>query len=985
MPSSYSGSSDVSMPSSQPQSQVSSRAPSPPLSLQSGVVKPAAPIRTVPSTSSMSRSDGAPEMVMMISSAPTPSPMVLHPPRTSLLLPSTKSSVSNSHDLESIHSPWLIDGSALQRVSSPELDTDISRTSSTSTKNSVAMAGSPKSSSESVHTAHSGSQSSTAESAKSAEIIKADTESAHANDDGEVTAEIDSTDTRHRLKRLHSLLELAETEANYVKDLDVLINVFFKLLPGVSYFADSSSRLNTVVRNGPALLKLHRNMSSRLTEIVSCKRLAPSDSERTEMERAHSPDCDEAVSLYAKLFIELAPEFSRVYCEFCSRQKEALSLIDTVEQRPEWDLYQYRASDTVRSLGSCEDIQDSASQAAMRAKSRQRLLFRDFFIKPIQRVCLYPIILQTISAYSTPAHQALLDDALRHMRQVTADVNEASAKRQARLLSEMIISRMEPSLSLSSSFLPSLGDCKMTGNLDVLYHHPELAPLTTPLATKYYGCVLYADFVLMFKARKTYTYQPRYWFPLADVKLTPSTDPTVKLPLSFRLTIHGHHFEMIATTEKERDLWLDAFAKAISEGPAPQRRLHGMDVPFPCNLEPVPPSASSSTSTSVSSSSSSVTPSAADPLARYLGTCTLNDGSDGRSCASQPSTEVLMRLKSPPRRAAKDKVMVFSDACISARSSIDIDSTRSRGMLVGSRVGLHRLSGNETLSLRLSTNDLPPSTSALTSSQDSTSDLTTESPLDSSRPQSLSSPQSSKGLDSADHKAARPSRSETDPVRSRSPEAPTRQVMPRSQSMLGRTLQELLAPTSLSVPAKAEDLTKALMDAFTPSSASSSASAPVSLSSGSKLKRSSSLDLSGSPTPLGSAASMGPASAVASSAPSLSSSTSSTSSMPATSFIPLSSSASSAGSGSSSLSATSGSASSEMSMRHHRSRCSSMDRTSSKTTHRRSSSSLSSLPFRSNSNDSTPTTTSPNASRSLSPRRRLAQRFLQRNRFSSIN
>ena len=124
--------------------------------------------------------------------------------------------MSNSHDLESIHSPWLIDGSALQRVSSPELDTDISRTSSTSTKNSVAMAGSPKSSSESVHTAHSGSQSSTAESAKSAEIIKADTESAHANDDGEVTAEIDSTDTRHRLKRLHSLLELAETEANSV-------------------------------------------------------------------------------------------------------------------------------------------------------------------------------------------------------------------------------------------------------------------------------------------------------------------------------------------------------------------------------------------------------------------------------------------------------------------------------------------------------------------------------------------------------------------------------------------------------------------------------------------------------------------------------------------------------------------------------------------------------------------------------------------------
>lgn len=560
---------------------------------------------------------------------------------------------------------------------------------------------------------------------------------------------------RSQVKRLHALLELVETEANYVKDLDVLVYVFFKLLPTVPYLAEDAARLSTVIRNGPQLLELHRDLDARLQNIVQKQRL--NDASLSELARAQSPGHQEAVALFAEAFIDFAPRF-QVYCEFCSKHKEALELIDAVEHRPEWDAYQMRASDAVGSRD---------------AVSRKRLQFRDFFIKPIQRVCLYPILMQTIQRYSAADAAVRLGEAMACMRRITSDVNAASAERHARLLSDMIVSRMEPSLELSSSFLPSLGNCRMTGNLGVLYHHSTWAPLTWPLTTKYYGCVLYSDFVMMFKVRKTHTYEPRYWFPLAEAKLKRSDERSVRLPHLFRISVRGHHFELMASTAKEHNLWLDAFSKAMADGPSPMRRVHGMDVPFPCNLADKGPAAPATTDQDD------------DPLARYL--------DDVGDAAPSLRGQVLVRHKSPPRRAAMDRGMVFSDACISARSSIDGHDWAARSH--SSRVGLHRLSGSETVSLRISPSsatDAPPTTRLMHA--DSTESLLGPRRTDvSQRRLSVSS-------------------SPGGPPASSSPAG----LLPRSQSMIGRTLQGWLTPSATQLPIKAEELSMALLEACTP-------------------------------------------------------------------------------------------------------------------------------------------------------------------------
>lgn len=654
-------------------------------------------------------------------------------------------SILNSFDENRIPAPavesqssWLLDLS-VPRASSPELETDISRTSSTSTKHSLTDS---MDSNQSVHTAHSGDNVSEPPPVPS----KTDSPPDHLESGSRV---------RSQVKRLHALLELAETESNYVKDLDVLVHVFFKLLPTVPYLTEDAARLSTVIRNGPQLLELHRDLDARLQNIVQKQRL--NDASLSELARAQSPGHQEAVALFAEAFIDFAPRF-QVYCEFCSKHKEALELIDAVEHRPEWDAYQTRASDAVGSRD---------------AVSRKRLQFRDFFIKPIQRVCLYPILMQTIQRYSAADAAVRLGEAMACMRRITSDVNAASAERHARLLSDMIVSRMEPSLELSSSFLPSLGNCRMTGNLGVLYHHSTWAPLTWPLTTKYYGCVLYSDFVMMFKVRKTHTYEPRYWFPLAEAKLKRSDERSVRLPHLFRISVRGHHFELMASTAKEHNLWLDAFSKAMADGPSPMRRVHGMDVPFPCNLADKGPAAPATTDQDD------------DPLARYL--------DDVGDAAPSLRGQVLVRHKSPPRRAAMDRGMVFSDACISARSSIDGHDWAARSH--SSRVGLHRLSGSETVSLRISPSsatDAPPTTRLMHA--DSTESLLGPRRTDvSQRRLSVSS-------------------SPGGPPASSSPAG----LLPRSQSMIGRTLQGWLTPSATQLPIKAEELSMALLEACTP-------------------------------------------------------------------------------------------------------------------------------------------------------------------------
>jgi hypothetical protein len=57
----------------------------------------------------------------------------------------------------------------------------------------------------------------------------------------------------------------------------------------------------------------------------------------------------------------------------------------------------------------------------------------------------------------------------------------------------------------------------------VLYHHPALAPLHSPLRVKYYGAFIYNGFILFVKVKKT-SYEIKHYLPLEMFELIDITE-----------------------------------------------------------------------------------------------------------------------------------------------------------------------------------------------------------------------------------------------------------------------------------------------------------------------------------------------------------------------------------------------------------------------------------------------------------------------------
>ena len=182
--------------------------------------------------------------------------------------------------------------------------------------------------------------------------------------------------------------------------------------------------------------------------------------------------------------------------------------------------------------------------------NRARLHFRDFLITPIQRICRYPLLLnQLLSAATSPSPVIEREDpasgeeseengddeepfdvgvdverALGAMRGVAEDADEARRVKDAEIKSATIIERLEPHPALTHDFLTSLGKCRLIGSLDVLHHHPTIAPLIPPVKVKYLGAFLYRGYLILAKIKRGKTYEVKHYLPLEVFDLIDITE-----------------------------------------------------------------------------------------------------------------------------------------------------------------------------------------------------------------------------------------------------------------------------------------------------------------------------------------------------------------------------------------------------------------------------------------------------------------------------
>lgn len=189
-----------------------------------------------------------------------------------------------------------------------------------------------------------------------------------------------------------------------------------------------------------------------------------------------------------------------------------------------------------------------------------RLGFLDQMIKPIQRICKYHLLLDQLKSrvpnhahsqawpkggldYSYPnpgvdmdvtfdsaelfsagQTESLVSRACEAMREVVNSVNDDRRKHEDRWKSLLIASRTVPSstsspssslhLQLTSEFLVALGNCSVSGALDIIYHRPTTSTMTK---AKYLGAFLYEQgYLVLVKVGKGKTYEPQHWFHLKD-------------------------------------------------------------------------------------------------------------------------------------------------------------------------------------------------------------------------------------------------------------------------------------------------------------------------------------------------------------------------------------------------------------------------------------------------------------------------------------
>ena len=174
-----------------------------------------------------------------------------------------------------------------------------------------------------------------------------------------------------------------------------------------------------------------------------------------------------------------------------------------------------------------------------------RLALVDYMIKPVQRICKYPLILdqlkpgKSVRAMS-PAHfrsdvDVVVESAAQAMRHVASSIDEARHRQDAAIQSALIVSRislagsamsqmtsMHPAFQpLTTTFLSSLGTCLLAGSLDVMHCHMSQPRGGSSIQAKYLGAFLYSGgYLILVKVSKGKVYVPRHWFSLGDFDIS---------------------------------------------------------------------------------------------------------------------------------------------------------------------------------------------------------------------------------------------------------------------------------------------------------------------------------------------------------------------------------------------------------------------------------------------------------------------------------
>ncbi|KAG5653029.1 hypothetical protein H0H81_002651 [Sphagnurus paluster] len=418
----------------------------------------------------------------------------------------------------------------------------------------------------------------------------------------------------------------------------------------------TNHEVEVLTRNAEEILQLHEQFVRELRIEMSplgfpmdAYHRSGDSAEDTKGEAMQNTDA--AIRVVSTKFAVESSRFAS-YQTFCAGHPEALDLVRKVSsQHPlEWDAFEQRCSSLVSELELCtgavsdrsetivpEEVNPthapvvsaiaqykersrSASMSSIegavrtlrsrasnlpqrdvlvfpteglsREKSGPRLAFIDYMIKPVQRICKYPLILEqlkpskSLRALFSPHLRSdvvvVVESATQAMRHVASAVDEARHRQDVAIQSALIASRISlasPALSQMSSiytafqtltqpFISSLGTCLLAGSLDVIHDHAG-KPYGSHITAKYMGAFLYlGGYLILVKVLKGKVYEPKHWFSLADFEVCDVDEVDAMLACSFRLSSKDHRFELAPACQREKEAWLNYIRESRNHIPS---------------------------------------------------------------------------------------------------------------------------------------------------------------------------------------------------------------------------------------------------------------------------------------------------------------------------------------------------------------------------------------------------------------------------------
>ncbi|KAL8766511.1 MAG: hypothetical protein Q9209_006727 [Squamulea sp. 1 TL-2023] len=326
-------------------------------------------------------------------------------------------------------------------------------------------------------------------------------------------------------QRQKTLEELVVSEAGYIADLKVLIHAYFTLLgssPNVSHHASKQ-----IQQNVTEILALHQDLLAQIQRFIVepvpqvIRRelpVQPKQARRRSMNGHHlasaiagfvhtartsyesarpinlkensvSTDTNNVTEI-AKIFGKMLGRFS-VYEEYGAKYELMLREMSTTSKSiANWHAFERSIEALANSL---------ALASASEESTRKGLSFEDLLIKPIQRICKYPLLFEDLYSNTlevdNAASRAELSKILCRLRETAEEINRATNDRDAQariqrswLLQDLLVL---PEVSTSPASLRLLGHAALCGVLYVAYESEK------EVCGAYMLCVLFKSHLLL--------------------------------------------------------------------------------------------------------------------------------------------------------------------------------------------------------------------------------------------------------------------------------------------------------------------------------------------------------------------------------------------------------------------------------------------------------------------------------------------------------